>query len=207
MAAGLLAEGILRTAPPPLRTSSEVPPPRWGEGSPPTPVHSVHGPSPAEGKGDLLQALQGLKEFRGLRHRMELVGERDGVRLINNSMCTNPAAVVASSKSISERQHLLIGGQNKGLAFDALRAYLAESGHHAYIYGSDGESISAQLGGEWPVFKTMEDAFRAAVGEARTGEVVMLAPGAASLDQFKDFRERGEAFIGLAKVWIDTRSV
>ncbi|MFX9112470.1 cyanophycin synthetase, partial [Acinetobacter baumannii] len=58
-----------------------------------------------------------LSNFKGLDHRMEHVGERNGITIINNSMCTNPAALSASSSSIPKRQHLIVGGNTKRLDF------------------------------------------------------------------------------------------
>jgi UDP-N-acetylmuramoylalanine--D-glutamate ligase len=148
--------------------------------------------------------LEGLKAFDGLEHRMERQGERDGVLVINNSMCTNPAAIEASSKSLPMRQHLLIGGVNKDMDFSPLAPYLAASGHAVYLFGTDGAAIGRQIGGDWPVFTTLAEAFTAAAKAAKAGEAIMLAPGAASTDQFKDFRDRGEQFRAMAKEWLES---
>lgn len=153
---------------------------------------------------DAQSVLNGLKGFRPLAHRMQIVGERGGVLVINNSMCTNPAAVVASSSGIARRQHLLVGGVDKDMNFAALAEYLASSPHRVYAYGRDAEQIVRQLGGMWPVFNTMQEAFEAAAQSAVSGEAIMLAPGAASMDQFKDFRDRGEAFTAMAKEWLES---
>jgi UDP-N-acetylmuramoylalanine--D-glutamate ligase len=58
------------------------------------------------------------------------------------------------------------------------------------------------LGGNHPVFRTLEEAFAAATEGAVSGEVIMLAPGCASTDQFRDFRERGDVFRHIAKEWL-----
>lgn len=154
------------------------------------------------GAADLGRILAGLKDFKGLRHRMERLGTKNGIKVINNSMCTNPAAVVASSHSIPGRQHLLIGGVDKDMNFAPLRDYLKENRHAAYVFGRDAELIARQLGGGWPVFETMDEAFCRAASAARPGETIMLAPGAASMDQFADFRDRGDRFILMAKEWL-----
>jgi UDP-N-acetylmuramoylalanine--D-glutamate ligase len=146
---------------------------------------------------------QGLKNFHGIAHRMERMGSKNGVELINNSMCTNPGAIVASSSSIHSPQHLLIGGITKDLDFTPVGEYLAKSENKAYLFGSDGDKISEQLKGSFPVFTTMGEAFAAAINTAKPGEVVMLAPGCASMDQYLDFRARGDEFRQLAKEWLD----
>ncbi|MES1227492.1 MAG: UDP-N-acetylmuramoyl-L-alanine--D-glutamate ligase, partial [Armatimonadota bacterium] len=57
-----------------------------------------------------IAGVAAMADFKGLEHRMEVVGSRGGVRFINNSMCTNPAALIASSLSVPQRQHLIVGG-------------------------------------------------------------------------------------------------
>lgn len=145
---------------------------------------------------------EGLLAFRGLAHRMEMLGERNGVRVVNNSMCTNPDAVIKSAQAVKDPAHLLIGGVNKGLDFRPLRHYLANGRNKPYLFGSDAENLDKMLGGTYPVFRTMEEAFRAATEAARPGEVIMLAPGCASTDQFRDFRDRGNVFKAIATDWL-----
>ena len=148
------------------------------------------------------EIVAGLREFRGLAHRMEVVGERDGIRVVNNSMCTNPDAVVNSAMGIKDPTHLLVGGADKGLDFGPLGRFLGGGRHRAYLFGRDTRKIDEEMGGGFPVFGTMEEAFAAATAQAHPGEVVMLAPGCASSDQFRDFRHRGDAFRDIAKDWL-----
>jgi UDP-N-acetylmuramoylalanine--D-glutamate ligase len=147
--------------------------------------------------------IEGLKEFKGLAHRMEFVGEKDGVRIINNSMCTNPDAVLKSATAVRGPNHILLGGRNKNLDFKPVKHYFASGIHHAYVYGEARQDLSEQIGTSL-VYETMEEAFRAAIAKAKSGEVVMLAPGCASTDQFRDFRERGDVFKQLAKEWLES---
>ncbi|MDX2066256.1 MAG: UDP-N-acetylmuramoyl-L-alanine--D-glutamate ligase [Fimbriimonadaceae bacterium] len=149
------------------------------------------------------EILDGLREFRGLAHRMEAVGARDGVRVINNSMCTNPDAVVKSVQAVRDSVHVILGGTNKGLDFLPLRSLLAQGRHRAYLFGRDAEDIRRVIDPTLPIYETMGDAFRAAAAQARAGEVIMLAPGCASSDQFRDFRHRGDVFRELAKEWLN----
>lgn len=146
--------------------------------------------------------IDGLKSFHGLAHRMERLGEKDGVRVINNSMCTNPDAVIKSAQSVRDPAHLLIGGVNKGLDFKPLKHYLANHRHHAYLFGTGAQQLDEMLGGNYPIFVTMKEAFEAATRVAVSGEVIMLAPGCASNDQFRDFRDRGNVFKAMAKEWL-----
>jgi UDP-N-acetylmuramoylalanine--D-glutamate ligase len=149
--------------------------------------------------------FEGFRRFRGLAHRMELVGEWGGIRLINNSMCTNPAAVIASAGSVSGGLRLLIGGVNKGLDFRSVGEFVAAQGASTYLYGRDRTEINREMGGGWPEFATMEAAFSAALSNVKPGDTVLLAPGCASLDQFRDFRERGDVFRALAERWLESQ--
>lgn len=140
--------------------------------------------------------LEALKEFGGLSHRMQNLGVYGGVRFINNSMCTNPAAVVASIQSLGESSalYVLIGGVNKDLPFALLDEYLGSNPVKVYLFGRDAQQIQKEISQRGTVYDTMKQAFDAAVHEAKEGDTVMLAPGCASMDQFRDFRHRGDVF-------------
>ena len=135
---------------------------------------------------------------------MEYVGSKDGVRIINNSMCTNPDAVVKSAQAVRGPNHLIMGGKDKYLPFTPVRNYLASGMHKAYLYGEAKDLLNEQLGGGFPTYNTLQEAFRAATERARPGEVIMLAPGCASTDQFDDFRDRGNVFKTIAKEWLES---
>lgn len=147
--------------------------------------------------------IEALKNFKGLSNRMEIVGERADIVLINNSMCTNPAAVIASSRALHRPQHLLIGGNTKGLDFAPLAKYLKDSGHKAYIFGPNPDTMNERLGGGFPIFSEMPEALVEAADAAKPGDAVMLAPGCASAAPYASFRERGDAFKKAAKEWLE----
>ncbi len=148
--------------------------------------------------------IDALKSFKGIEHRMEVVGSKNGVRVINNSMCTNPDAVVKSAQSVKGPNHLIMGGKDKDLPFAPVRNYLASGMHKAYLFGESKDLLNQQLGGGFPTYNTLQEAFRAATEKARPGEVIMLAPGCASTDQFNDFRDRGNVFKAIAKEWLNS---
>ncbi len=153
--------------------------------------------------------LRGLMEFKGLQNRMERLGEKNGVLLVNNSMCTNPRAVIVSSSSLPMRQHILMGGLTKNLDFSVVRDYLGHENHQVYLFGdeassSEPEALGTQLGKKWPEFPTLESAFQAATQAARPGEAILLAPGCLSAYPYANFRERGDAFRRIAKEWLDS---
>ncbi|MCX7801076.1 MAG: UDP-N-acetylmuramoyl-L-alanine--D-glutamate ligase [Fimbriimonadales bacterium] len=143
-------------------------------------------------------AAEGLRNFRPLTHRLEELGARRGVRFVNASMCTNPAAVVAVSRALGGRQRLLVGGVSKQTPFAELGRHLASAGHAAYAYGRDGEAIASQLAEQGAsvsgTFGSLREALQAAWRDAEPHEAIVLAPGCASFDEFRDFEDRGAAF-------------
>lgn len=146
-------------------------------------------------------ALEGIKEFSGIRHRLELITEANGIKLINNSMCTNPAALISSSQSLEQRQHVLIGGNTKNLDFQPVWDYFASSQHAFYVFGYNEPNTLRQHTEEG--FDTMEEAAETAFAKAEPGEAIMLAPGCASAAPFTNFRERGDAF----RTWAESKKV
>lgn len=148
--------------------------------------------------------LHALEDFKGIAHRMQRIGEARGIRFINNSMCTNPAALVSSLDGPGRPLRVLVGGDAKGADFTVIRESLADPEVHLYLYGKDRARIHSELGRDDPEFEDMKTAFAAAVQDARTGDTVILAPGCASQDQFSGFRERGDVFTQLAKDWLQS---
>jgi UDP-N-acetylmuramoylalanine--D-glutamate ligase len=144
----------------------------------------------------------GLHSFAGVKHRLEDVALRDGVRWVNDSKATNVAStLVALDAFAAGTVHLILGGQGKGQDFFALRGPVGERCKAVYLIGEDAPVIAAALaGGAAPVLECgdLERAVTAARGAARAGDVVLLSPACASFDQFADFEARGERFRELA---------
>ena len=135
-----------------------------------------------------------LESFAGLPHRMELVGERNGVRFVNDSKATN-AESAAPALAAFDRIHWILGGQAKSAS---LAAAAKNFGNvvHAYTIGDAAETFAAALAGQVPVTVsgTLDAALRVATANAKPGDTVLLSPAAASFDQFRDFEDRGETF-------------
>ena len=146
--------------------------------------------------------LDAVTSFRGLSNRMERLGERDGILVVNNSMCTNPMAVIASSKSLKRPQHVLMGGITKNLDFRPVGEYLRHSAHKVYVYGPEPERMNEMLGGNWPIVGSLGQAFEAACKAAKPGEAVILSPGCASAEPYANFKERGDDFRRMANDWL-----
>lgn len=145
---------------------------------------------------------QAMIQFKGLANRMERLGSRDDVTVVNNSMCTNPAAVVASCRSLKGNLHILIGGLTKNLDFAPVGEFLRETGHRVYVFGPEPQKMAAMLGTSEPFYPDLRAAFRTATERALPGDTVILAPGCASADPYANFKERGDAFKSMANEWL-----
>ena len=136
----------------------------------------------------------GLASFAGLPHRMQRVGEVNGVAFIDDSKATNPESV-APALAAFPRIHWILGGKPKGDDLDACRPGF---GHvvRAYTIGEASPRFAEVLAPDLPVEEagTLDAAVRAAAARAVPGEVVLLSPACASFDQFSDYAERGRAF-------------
>ncbi len=138
-----------------------------------------------------------LLTFPGVPHRLELVGERDGVRFVNDSKATNVAAALrALAAYADEPVHLILGGSPKGEDFAPLAAALGPNVRSVHLIGEEAGRIGAVIDGFRD--ETLERAVAHATELAEPGDVVLLSPACASYDQFANFEERGEAFRALA---------
>ena len=142
-----------------------------------------------------------LRSFRGLPHRVELVGERDGVRYYDDSKATAPHATLAAIRGFASVV-LVAGGRNKGLDLQAL----GDAGDRVSAVVGIGEAgpdvVRAFPGRPSTVSTSMADAVEAAAGLARAGDVVLLSPGCASFDWYGSYAERGDDFAAQVRVLV-----
>jgi UDP-N-acetylmuramoylalanine--D-glutamate ligase len=141
--------------------------------------------------------VRGLREYRPLPHRLELVGEIGGVRFYNDSKATNPdAAACALAAFPAGAIHLVLGGRDKGTDWSALVEQIRARARRVWLVGEAAAQLKRLLAGTVPVHEseTVPRAVADAFGEARHGEIVLLAPGCASFDQYRNFAERGDDF-------------
>ena len=139
-----------------------------------------------------------FQTFAGLPHRSQTVGEKAGVRFVNDSKATN---VDAAGKALQAFPKIrwIVGGVGKDGGIVGLQAHLG-SVVKAYMIGKSALEFSGQLENTpFEICGTMEIAVKKAAAEAVAGEVVLLAPAAASFDQYSDFEERGDDFTKLVK--------
>ena len=138
-----------------------------------------------------------LLTFPGVPHRLELVGERDGVRYVNDSKATNVAAALrALAAYADEPVHLILGGSPKGEDFTPLAAAIGPNVKSVHLIGAEAERIGQMIDGHRD--GNLETAVAHAARLAEPGDVVLLSPASASYDQFENFEQRGEAFRRLA---------
>jgi len=135
-----------------------------------------------------------LVAFRGLRHRIELVADEDGVQWYDDSKATTPNAALAALRSF-DSVVLVAGGQNKGLDLGVLAGEAARI-RAVVAIGESAADVERAFDGVRPVVvaSSMADAVDEARGLARKGDVVLLSPACASFDWYKSYGERGDDF-------------
>lgn len=139
---------------------------------------------------------QALMNFKGLPHRMELVREVRGVKYINDSKGTNVGAVIKSIEGLTVPVILIAGGKDKESDFTPMRELILKKVKRLILLGEAQEKI-ARCFSDHPAVEragSMEQAVERAAASAAAGEIVLLSPGCASFDMFRDYRHRGEVF-------------
>lgn len=146
-------------------------------------------------------SLKALTTFTGLAHRFQLSLEHNGVRWINDSKATNVGSTEAALNGlhVDGTLHLLLGGDGKSADFSALAQYLQGDNVRLYCFGRDGAQLAALRPEIAEQTETMEQAMRVIATKVKNGDMVLLSPACASLDQFKNFEQRGDEFSRLAK--------
>ena len=150
---------------------------------------------------NLLGIQTALREFGGLEHRFQVAHMAHGVRWINDSKATNVGSTVAAltGLQVAGKLYLLLGGDGKGADFSALATLINQPHIYCYCFGRDGKAL-ADLTSQSRLFDTMEQAIAAIRPQLQAGDMVLLSPACASLDQFPCFEARGEEFTRLAQL-------
>ena len=155
-------------------------------------------------KIDNQSIIDGIKDFKGMSHRLEFAGVIGGVQYINDSKATNiNSSLVALDAFKGQNIHLLVGGSDKGENFDELFQKL-DANAKVYIFGATKQQLinSAKKAGwaDYMVCENMLDSCALAKSKAVSGDVVLLSPACASFDEFKNYEERGDTF----KRWVSS---
>ena len=148
--------------------------------------------------GSTIDAIaEGLRSYRALPHRLERVGAVAGVEFYNDSKATNLDAAIRALLSFEPGTvHLILGGRDKGADWASLAPHLRRHARRILLVGEAGDTIREALAdtSEMESCGTVEAAVRAGLEKARPGDVVLLSPGCASFDQYRNFEERGDDF-------------
>jgi len=154
---------------------------------------------------DAVAAAQGLASFHSLPHRLQPLGERDGLQWINDSISTTPQATLAALESLPGREvTVIVGGHDRGLDWAPfVEAMASRKALRIITQGANGPRIAAALRAaklELPLGDVdhLPDAIEMARIITPEGGIVLLSPGAPSFDQFHDYAERGRRFAALA---------
>lgn len=145
-----------------------------------------------------------LRRFKGLSHRLEHVANVAGVDWYNDSKATNVGATVAAVASLAspDRQLVVIaGGDGKGADFRPLRQAVAGRVRAMVLIGRDAKAIEEAVQDSVPIVRARDMAAACAEASklAEAGDAVLLSPACASLDMYRDYRERGETFAALVR--------
>ena len=164
------------------------------------PIHGLHNAANALAACALARTLgvaheqlaSGLRGFRGLPHRLELVARRGGVDWYDDSKGTNVGATIAALRGLARPTVLILGGEGKGQDFTPLAAPVRQFATHVLLIGRDAALIERAVAGERCA--SLEDAVQRAAHLAKPGHAVLLSPACASFDMFRDYRHRGDVF-------------
>jgi UDP-N-acetylmuramoylalanine--D-glutamate ligase len=140
--------------------------------------------------------LGALQAFPGLSHRSEWIADVAGVRYVDDSKGTNVGATIAAVAGMPGPLVMIAGGEGKGQDFTPLAQAFRGKVRHAVLIGKDAPAVAAALAGVCPTetVASMPEAVIAATRAARAGDTVLLSPACASLDMFRDYGHRGDAF-------------
>ena len=145
--------------------------------------------------------LHGLRDYQGEPHRVQSIAIVKDVEYVDDSKGTNVGATVAAlnglgNNELGKRIWLIAGGDGKGQDFSPLREPALRFVKGAFLIGKDGAAIGEALGAGIPVTNCgdLVSAVQAAAAQAISGDLVLLSPACASLDQFRDYKERAQVF-------------
>ena len=142
--------------------------------------------------------VEPLKTFAGLPHRVEKVAEIAGVVYVDDSKGTNVGATLAAIEGMGRKVAIVLGGDGKGQDFSPLKPALEKHGRAVALIGRDAAAIGMVLEGSGVptrIVGNMADAVHWLAAQAKSGDCVLLSPACASLDMYRNYAQRAEAFI------------
>ncbi|MGK2963988.1 MAG: UDP-N-acetylmuramoyl-L-alanine--D-glutamate ligase [Tepidiformaceae bacterium] len=143
-----------------------------------------------------------IRSFRGVAHRLEVVGMANDATWVNDSIATSPERAVAGLRSFSEPVVLILGGRDKNLPLGPLQDLAGARCRAVVCFGESGPQYFEGLRGVVPqttLVETVAEAVDAASREVAAGDVVLFSPAGTSFDAYPNFEARGEAFRALVR--------
>mgnify|MGYP004456975423 FL=1 len=152
-------------------------------------------------KLDISKTIKSISDFKTLEHRLEFVGEYNGILYYDNSIATIPKATIEAVKALKNVDTLIIGGMDRGLDYTDFIKFLNESDISNIIcMPKTGHDIAKNLkDGRAYVVNTLDEAVEIAKKHTTKGRVCLLSPAAASYGFFKNFEEKGNIYKELVK--------
>lgn len=135
---------------------------------------------------------QALRSYPGLPHRSQVIAEADGVTYVNDSKATNVDSATKALRAFARIRWICGGLEKEGGLAELNEASGAVA--KAYVIGREAANFAMQLEVETEICSTMAEAVARAMAEAEPGDTVLLAPAAASFDQYDNFEQRGDDF-------------
>lgn len=150
------------------------------------------------------QVKHAAEQFHPLAHRLEDLGEINGIRYVNDSISTIGQACIQALKSVSNVDVVLVGGKDRGIEYDELEEYLSDSQVNVIFMYASGKRVYEEMRKKGLVreglYETddLYEAMKLAMKLCRPHHTVLLSPAASSYDHFRNFEERGDIFKALA---------
>lgn len=143
-------------------------------------------------------ATQGACEFKGLPHRLENLGIKKEILFVNDSKATSMDSVLTAASGILPATqgtlHLLLGGKDKNLPWEQLQILKNQKNIEFIFFGQCAQLAKTKSGLVGPIFSNLKNAVEFISKNSQPKDTVLLSPGGTSLDEFKNFEDRGEKF-------------
>ena len=138
----------------------------------------------------------GVRNFKGVEHRLEFVAELNGVKFYNDSKATNVDAAIKCIEAFDGGVNVILGGKDKGGDYSPLAPLVRARCSNVILIGAAADQIAAALRDTRPLRRasTMEEAVEIGLEVGKPGEIVLLAPACASFDMFDNYEHRGRVF-------------
>ncbi len=148
---------------------------------------------------DSVKMCEALQKFKALHHRMEKVSTKNGINWVNDSKATNIGACIAALEGYDEKVILVAGGEGKGQDMNELAPVIFAKAKAVILIGKDAPQIEAALNllsEIVPAYhaQDMREVVAIAAHVSKIGDTVLLSPACASLDQYKNYQDRGNQF-------------